>query len=147
MNHVTHKAGRNHGRHLILGLLMLAACGGGCDNNAGVAGGGPGEDYFRIEPSAVHLDADQLEVTFTVQGGIDPFAWEVSNPALGTISSPYPAARTATYRRVADAAGENTITVTDSHSTQADPAAGGAWRARAVVIQDAPAPPAEAEAE
>ena len=95
-------------------LLSLAA---GCENGSSPnSAGDPGTDAnsnVTISPSAARLDTSG-KATLTVNGGEAPFSWSVSNPSLGSVTSPSPNSRTATYRRSGLGSGVNTVTVRDN---------------------------------
>ncbi len=97
-------------------LLSLAV---GCENGSSPnRAGDPGTDpnaNITISPSAARLDASG-RATLTVNGGEAPFSWSVSNPSLGSVTSPSPNSRTATYQRSGIGSGVNTVTVRDNLS-------------------------------
>ena len=97
-------------------LLSMAA---GCENGSSPnRAGDPGTDpnaNVTISPSAARLDASG-QAQLTVNGGEPPFSWSVSNPGLGSVTSPSPNSRTATYQRSGLGSGVNTVTVRDNLS-------------------------------
>lgn len=100
-----------------LASILLFTLAAGCENGSSPnKAGDPGTDpnaSVTISPSAARLDASG-EAQLTVNGGEAPFTWSVSNPGLGSVTSPSPNSRTATYRRSGLGSGVNTVTVRDN---------------------------------
>jgi len=72
--------------------------------------------YPEIDPSEVTLGAGQNTVYFTVEGGIEPYAWSVGDISLGTIMG---GGQDAVYVRNGATVGANVVICTDSVGTPA----------------------------
>ena len=64
-----------------------------------------------VSPATVTLTGATVTQAFTVQGGMQPYSWSVSDGSLGTIT--LVSGTTATYTRLVGVTGVNTIHVTD----------------------------------
>jgi hypothetical protein len=94
------------------------------DNNTGSNGGGGSDNGSTTEPPELELDpqgrwfipSGGVSGPFTASGGTPPYSWEVSNPALGTIS---PITGTTVTYTTTQVVGTNIVTVTDSAGAMA----------------------------
>lgn len=106
----------------------------GCENNNDTQSATNNTDGMAIVPASAHLSASQSQYSFTVEGGIPPYTWEVSDTSIGTISADSIQTHMATYSRTGSASGINSIRATDSHNTNANQNA--SWSAVATIVQD-----------
>jgi len=74
----------------------------------------PEADAMTLTPSSVTLSSGSLYASFTVSGGTPPYTWTSGNASLGTVSYAASTSYTASYKAVAGAYGQNTITVRDT---------------------------------
>lgn len=79
----------------------------------------PETDTMTVTPSSVTLSGGARYVSFSVKGGTAPYTWIAGNAQLGTVSYSASASYTAAYTAVANAHGENTVTVRDAEGRTA----------------------------
>jgi hypothetical protein len=106
-----------------MAVLWLTA---GCEkNNSDTEGTTDTGVEFRIDPSAFNMGTNITQVTLTVVGGITPFAWSMSAPAMGALSGNDGISRVVTYTAAANQVGVNTVRVQDSQG----------WIASSAIVQ------------
>lgn len=109
--------------------MALAACLlAGCEDD-----GIKATDEFRVSPSEVTMPVDQFTAVLTVEGGIRPYDWSVSDTSLGTLTGAEgDADQQVTYTRT-DKNGRQVVTVQDSQG----------WFASAIIDQITATPTSE----
>lgn len=109
---------------LTVGIVWLTT---GCeDNNSDTQSTPSTAAEFRLNPSGHSMGVGETQVVLTVVGGLTPFTWSLSAPAMGTLSGNTGTSRTVNYTATAGQTGVNTIQVQDSRG----------WIASAVIVQE-----------
>jgi hypothetical protein len=98
----------------------------GCeDNNSDTQSSPSTTTEFRINPSGFNMSTNVSQIALTVVGGVSPFTWTRSAPALGTLSGTSTTSRIVNYTVTAGQTGVNTIRVQDTQG----------WSASSVIVQ------------
>jgi len=98
----------------------------GCEkNNSDVEGTTDAGIEFRIDPSGFNMGTNVTQITLTVVGGMTPFVWTMSAPAMGGLTGNDGTSRIVNYNATANQSGVNTVRVQDSQG----------WTASSVIVQ------------